>query len=342
MRFFGRLMVLALVLTLCAAVLAGVSAEARRKVIIDTDAGADDASALMLAASSPELEILGVTVLKGNVDLEQGTRNVLAALEQVGCDAPVYKGAGRRYGGDEVVAFSVFGRDGMGERNLVHPQGAAQAQDAMDFMLETIRENPDEVEIFALGPATDIALAMDRDPDTMRRVKRIWSMGTAGLGQGNATPVAEFNVYSDAPAYRRMLEFGIPVTIVGLDMCGGEAQWTNAQFEALEACGEAGRFTADSFAKIREFYAGNGSVDSVMNCDVAAILCAVDPDYATRTVACYGSCQTDPGECYGQVVFYKQGFTYDAARNDFDYNVTLVAQVDGAHCFDRYMKRVFP
>ena len=342
MKALGRSMVLVLALALLVAVSAGVSAEGARKVIIDTDAGADDACALILAASSPEIDILGVTVLAGNVNLEQGTRNALAALEQVGCDAPVFKGASETYSGATIEAFSVYGEDGMGERDLSHPQGVAQERDGIDFMLETVRENPDEVEIIALGPATNIALAMDRDPETMKRVKRIWSMGTAGLGSGNATPVAEFNVYHDAPAYRRMLDFGVPVTIVGLDMCDEEAQWTNGQFDVLKAFGETGSFIADSFSKLREFYAANGSADSVMNCDSAAMMCAVDPDYVKETLACHGSCQTDPGECYGQVIFYKQGFTYDVARNDFDYNVTLVTEVDGEHYFDRFMRRVFP
>lgn len=333
---------MALLLTLCAAVLAGAGAEAARKVIIDTDTGADDASALMLAAKSPEIEILGVTVLVGNVDLEQGTRNALAALEMVGCDAPVYKGASQRYGGEDIHAFSVFGTDGMGDRDLIHPQSQAQEQDAVDFMLDTIRENPGEVEIIALGPATNIAIAMDREPETMRQVKRIWSMGTAGLGPGNASPVAEFNVYADAPAYRRMLEFGVPVTIVGLDMCGDEAQWTDAQFETLEASGDVGSFIADSFAKLREFYAANGSAGSVMNCDSVAMLCAVDSDFVRETISCHGSCQTDPGEPYAQVIFYKQGFTYDVAGNDFDYNVTLVTDVDREDYFNRYLSRVLP
>jgi len=333
-----RMLFLALALMLSAAV--GACAEGARKFIIDTDTGADDASAIILAASSPEIDILGVTVLVGNVELQQGTRNALAALEQVGCEVPVYKGAEVRYGGEAIEAFSVYGMDGMGDCDLVHPKGQAQEQDAIDFMLQMIRENPDEVEIVALGPATNIALAMDRDPDTMRMVKRIWSMGTAGLGPGNATPVAEFNVYADAPAYRRMLDFGVPVTIVGLDMCGGEAQWTNAQFDALAASGEVGQFVTDSFSKLREFYASNGSADSVMNCDGTAMLCAVDPDFVRETISCHASCQMEQGETYAQVIFYKEGFTYDVASNDFDYNVTLVSRVDGADFFDRYLARV--
>lgn len=332
--------ILTLAIMLCALVLSLAGAEGKRKVIIDTDAGADDTSALILAAKSPEIDILGVTVLKGNVDLDQGTRNALAALERADCDVPVYMGASERYGGEPIEAFSVYGSDGMGDRDLIHPRGKAQEQNAIDFILEAIRENPDEVEIVTLGPATNIALAIDRDPETMRRVKRIWSMGTTGLGPGNVSPVAEFNVYLDAPAYRHMLEFGVPVTIVGLDMCDGKAQWTNAQFDALNASGDAGYFIAESFTKLREFYADNGSADAVMNCDGTAMLCVIDPDFVRETIACHGSCQMDPGECYAQVLFYQQGFIYDVVKNDFDYNVTLVTDVDREKDFDRFLSRV--
>ena len=312
----------------------------RRKVIIDTDTGADDASALILAASSPELDILGVTVLVGNVDLDQAANNALAALELAGCDAPVYKGAAENYTGERIEAFSVFGTDGMGDKDLIHPYGTVQDGDAVDFILDTVKKYPGEVEIIAIGPATNIAHAMDKDPETMKQVKMIWSMGTAGLGPGNATPVAEFNVYSDAPAYKRMLDFGSPVTVIGLDMCGGDAQWTDRQFDRLSMSGETGEFITDSFSKLREFYAGNGSVGSVMNCDSLAMLCVVDPSFIQQSVQCHASCITDPGETYGQVIFYREGFSYDVASNDGIHNVTLVTEVEADEYFDRYFKRI--
>lgn len=337
-------MILALALAgfagLCAGTPVAAAETAVRKVIIDTDTGADDASALILAARSPEIEIMGVTVLAGNVDLEQATKNALAALELAGCDAPVYKGSGERYGGEAIEAFSVYGSDGMGDADLIHPQGAPQTEDAIDFILETVRENPGEIEIIAIGPATNIARAMDRDPETMMKVKRIWSMGTAGLGPGNASPVAEFNAYVDALAYRVMLDFGAPVTIIGLDMCGDEAQWTDAQFDTLAAAGETGRFVTASFAKLREFYARNGSAGLVMNCDGLAMMCAVCPGFVNETIRCHASCVVDPVETYAQVIFYKQGFTYDVASNNYDYNVTLVSDVDAADFFDLYLARI--
>ena len=310
-----------------------------RKIIIDTDTRADDASALILAANLPDVEILGVTVLVGNVDLEQSTMNALAALELAGCDAPVYKGSAETFDGTVKAAFSVFGSDGMGDADLIHPTKQAEEGDAIDFIIRTVEKNPGEVEILSLGPATNIAKTIEQAPDAMKKVKRIWSMGTAGLGPGNASPVAEYNVYSDAQAYKIMLDSGLPITVIGLDMCGGEAMWTDAQFDELRALNETGDFVAKSFNKLRKFYKGNGS-ESVMNCDSMATMCALYPGFIKSTVNTHASCITDKGETYAEVLFYQEGFTYDIVTNDYEYHVTLVTEADQAAYFENYKHAV--
>lgn len=311
-----------------------------RKVIIDTDTGADDASAIILAVKSGKLDILGITTLVGNVSLEQSTKNVFATLEVVDCKIPVYQGSSENYSGEKIEAFSVFGSDGMGDAGLVNTDAQPEDKDAVDFILETVQQYPNEVEIIALGPATNIAKAIEHDPDTMKNVKMLWSMGTAGLGPGNASPVAEFNTYADPEAYKVMLDSGIDITIIGLDVCGGEAQWTDEQFEKLNSANAIGKFVAASFSKIRDFYASNGSAGSVMNCDSLAMMCVINSDFVNKTIKCHGSCLTDKGEAYAQVIFYREGFTYDATRNDFAYNVTLVNDVDGANYFNLYMEAI--
>ena len=312
-----------------------------RLVIIDTDTGADDAAAIILAAKNPDIEILGVTVLLGNVDLDQATKNAIMSLEIAGCQAPVYKGAAETFAGKKKDAFSVFGTDGMGDADLIRPGGKAEEGDAVDFIIDTVKKHPGEVEIISLGPATNIAKALEKDPEAMKEVKRIWSMGTAGLGPGNASPVAEFNVYADPLAYKKMLDSGLPITVVGLDVCGGEALWTDKNFRALEKSGEIGSFISKSFGKIREFYAGNGSAGTVMNCDPLAMACMLYPDFCRETIKCHGSSIVDEGETYGQVIFYKEGFTYDNVKPEgMSYNVDLVTKVDGAHYFKRYLKAI--
>lgn len=310
------------------------------KVIIDTDTGADDASALILAAKAPNIDILGVTTLAGNVDLEQSTGNALAALEIAGSDAPVFPGSAENCSGENIDAFSVFGSDGMGDADLIHPTGEAGDMDAIDFILQTVSADPGEVEIVMLGPATNIAKAIERDPDTMKKVKRIWSMGTTGYGHGNASPAAEFNVYHDPIAYKTVLDSGIDITVIGLDMCTGGAAWTDEQFALLDSTNEIGHFVCSSFAKLRAFYAGNNTGGRTSNCDALAMLCVVYEDFVGDTIRCYGSCITEKGETYGEVLLYREGFTYDVAANDFDHNVTLVTGVAEDDCFDLYLRTI--
>lgn len=314
--------------------------EQKRRIIIDVDAGADDSSALMLAAREKNVEILGVTVLPGNADIEQGTRNALAALEAVGCNAPVFKGSESTFTGERKEHIGVYGNDGMGDANLIHPKGKPEEMNAIDFILKTVKENPDEIELIVLGPATNIAKAIERDPEVMKHVKRIWSMGTAGLGAGNATPIAEFNVYMDAPAYKVMLDSGIPITIVGLDMCQGDAMWTDNHFEQLESSSELGEFVSQSFNKLRSFYKENGYGDKVTNCDSLAMMCALHPGFITETISAHGSCITDPGETYGAVLFYAEGFTYDSVDNNFNYNVTLVTKAIKEDYFNLFFEKL--
>ncbi len=316
------------------------SLSAKRKVIIDTDTGGDDASALILAAKSGNLDILGVTTLVGNVNLDQAAKNALAALEIAGSNVPVYKGSAENIKGEKIHAFSVYGTDGMGDMDLIHPKGKVEDKDGIDFILETVRQYPDEIEIITLGPATNIAKAIQRDPDTMKKVKMIWSMGTAGLGTGNASPVAEFNVYHDPHAYKIMLDSGIPITIIGLDMCGGDAMWTDAQFDKLRDTNPIGKFVTHSFFKLREFFKKNRSGDRVDNCDAMAMMCVIFNGFISDTISCHGSCITEKGETYGQVIFYQQGFTYDVVDNDFDYNVTLVNGVGKKDYFDLYRQTI--
>ena len=173
-----------------------------------------------------------------------------------------------------------------------------------------------------------------------REKKRYTPFLTAGLSAGNATPVAEFNVFNDPIAYDIMLQSGIPITIIGLDKCDEMSQWTNEQFELLKSINYIGKFVYASFGKLREFYAMNGSADSVMNCDALAMSCLIFDGFINKTVTCHGKCVTHDCEAYGQVIFYRQGFTYDVAKNDFDYNVELVTDVDEADYFYLFLRSI--
>lgn len=177
-----------------------------RRFIVDTDTASDDAAALMIAALSEEIDLLGVTIVAGNVGLKQATDNALMTLEVCGSDAPVYLGAKRPLFRERHETISVHGKDGMGDCDIIHPKRSPEEKRAVEFILEQVERYPNEVELVVLGPATNIALAILTDREIMSKVKHIWSMGTPGFGFGNATPVSEFNVFIDAEAYALMLD----------------------------------------------------------------------------------------------------------------------------------------
>ncbi len=187
-----------------------------RRFIVDTDTASDDAAALMIAVLSKEIDLLGVTIVAGNVGLEQAADNALMTLEVCGSEAPVYLGAKRPLFRERHETISVHGKDGMGDCDIIHPKRSPEEKRAVEFILEQVERYPNEVELIALGPATNIALAILTDREIMSKVKHIWSMGTPGFGSGNATPVSEFNVFIDAEAYALMLDLEIPVVPVAM------------------------------------------------------------------------------------------------------------------------------
>ena len=189
------------------------------RVIIDTDPGQDDGVAILLALASPEIEVLGLTTVGGNVPLPLTTRNALAVLELAGrAEIPVHAGAEGPLRRPLVTAEHVHGRTGLDGVELPEPAARAAPGHAADFIVETLRrEPPGTVTLCPLGPLTNIATAFERDPDVAPRVREIVLMGGAYFEVGNITPAAEFNIYVDPEAAAAVLASGCEVTILPLD-----------------------------------------------------------------------------------------------------------------------------
>ena len=210
-----------------------------RKIIIDTDTGSDDAVALIMALKSRNIKVEAITTVCGNIPLELATKNALMTIEIVDESyPPVYKGAAKPLFRSLVTAVNVHGKDGMGDCELINPTINAESKHAVDAIIEIVENNPGEVEIVTIGPVTNIALAILKEPEVMAKVKNIYSMGSSGFGSGNTTPVAEFNVYVDAEAYSIMLKSGIPITIIGFDVCLGDTALNKSDMELLLASGK--------------------------------------------------------------------------------------------------------
>lgn len=274
-----------------------------RKFIIDTDTAADDAVALILALCEPDISILGITTVCGNVPLRLATKNALTVTEVVSKNIPVYMGAEKPLKRELYTAEYVHGLDGLGDADLVHPATAPQEGDAVGFILETVNNHPEEIEIIALGPATNIATAILRNPDTMKKVKRIWSMGTAGKGSGNVTEYAEFNVYVDAESYDVMLKSGIPTTIIGLDMCLGESSLNKDELNALATLSPLGEFIYKATGKIVEHNLLKFSSHTADIPDAVAVAATLWDKTVISQKDFHCICSTENDETYGKVTF---------------------------------------
>ena len=217
-----------------------------RKIIIDTDPGQDDAVAILLALASPELQVLGLTAVGGNVPLDLTARNARIVCELARRpDVPVFAGCDRPLARDLVTAEHVHGKTGLDGPQMAEPTMPLQDIHAVDFIIETLRaEAPGTVTLCPLGPLTNIATAFRRAPEIVARVQRIVLMGGAYFEVGNITPAAEFNIYVDPEAARIVFAAGAPITVLPLDATH-KALTTADRVQAFRDLGtEVGRMVA--------------------------------------------------------------------------------------------------
>jgi purine nucleosidase len=208
-------------------------------IIIDTDPGQDDAIALLLAAASPELELLGITAVAGNVPLALTARNARLVMELAGRrDVPVCAGAEAPLNDLPLVtAEHVHGDNGLNGVELPEPTLPLDPRHAVDFIIQTLREREaGTVTLCPLGPLTNIALALRQAPDIAPRIKRIVLMGGGFFEGGNITPAAEFNIYVDPQAAHEVFTSGVPITMAPLDVTH-EALTTAARIARIRALG---------------------------------------------------------------------------------------------------------
>jgi inosine-uridine nucleoside N-ribohydrolase len=204
------------------------------RVIIDTDPGVDDALALLLAMRSPELTIEAITPVAGNVPLELTLPNALRLVEIAGrTDIPVAAGAKAPLMRRLVTATYAHGENGLGGAVFPEPTTKPVAEPAAEYIRRIVRKYPHEVTLITLGPLTNIAAALNSDPELAGMVRGLTMMG-GSLSGGNITPAAEFNIYVDPEAARIVFQSGIPITMVGLDVTR-KTSLTDEHVRVLEA-----------------------------------------------------------------------------------------------------------
>jgi inosine-uridine nucleoside N-ribohydrolase len=219
-------------------------------IILDCDPGHDDAIALLLALGSPEVELLGVTTVCGNQTLEKTTANALRVLDHVGRpDVPVAAGASRPLVRERRVARDVHGASGLDGPDLPPPARAPVGQHAIDWIASTLSAQTGPVTLVPTGPLTNVALFLARYPGLEHKLERVVLMG-GSIGEGNVTPAAEFNIWADPEAARRVFSSGLDITMVGLDVTH-RALMRDAHVQRLAGGGVA----ADLVADLHSFYA---------------------------------------------------------------------------------------
>lgn len=232
------------------------TASAKRRLIIDTDPGVDDAVSILLALKSPDVAVEALTVVGGNVEASYGVKNALGLLELAGrTDIPVALGAKKPLMREMLTARIAHGSNGMGDVELPATEKTIIKQHAMDFLIDAVRAAPGQLTIVAIGPLTNIALALLKDPSIGPQIAELAFMGGTILSNGNVTPVATFNIYADPEAARIVLNSGIPrITMAGTDVTT-KVQFSAADFDRLEnsgtregwLCAAVGRFRLKRF-----------------------------------------------------------------------------------------------
>ena len=208
-----------------------------RRIIIDTDPGQDDAVAILLALASPEeLDVLGVVAVAGNVGLHHNASNARKVVELSGrTDVPVYAGCARPMRRHLVTAEHVHGETGLNGPDLPEPEMPLQDQHGVDFIIDTLMNaEPKTITLCTLGPLTNIAMALVKQPAIAERIQEIVMMGGAYFEVGNITPAAEFNIYVDPEAADVVMRCGAPITILPLDVTH-MIQSTPARLDAIKA-----------------------------------------------------------------------------------------------------------
>ena len=248
-----------------------------KKIIIDTDPGIDDAMAILFAHLAPEIDLIGLTTIFGNVSVEQATINALRLVDRMRVQIPVAQGHTQPL---EKVRRDfpdfVHGKDGFGDIGLEPPGSNPHSQSAVDFLIDQIMSQPGKVTVVAIGPLTNLALAVQKQPLIVENIEGLVLMGGAATVNGNVNPVAEANIISDPKAADIVFTSSWPKTMVGLDVTE-KVIMDDAYLKDVHGGSELGEF----ILKVAQFYLDfhhSTGVNGLYTHDPAAIAYVIDPE----------------------------------------------------------------
>ena len=279
-----------------------------RRLLIDTDTAGDDVTALLIALRSPDATVEAITVVAGNVYLDQCVRNALYTTEVAGKpEVPVYVGAGKPLMRHLVTAHYVHGDDGMGNSHFPDPSRTVTEGHAVEAILEHANRYPGELEIIGQGPLTNLALAVAQDASLPSKVKRLVIMGGVNNARGNITPAAEFNFFVDPEAAQIIFRAGFDILLCPWDIClnyGIIYRDEMGPFEELDT--ELSRFWFSVNRRAWEFL-GEIGIDGISLPDAITVALTLDPSLMLESGTYFVDVETKGEYTAGYSVVDKDG-----------------------------------
>jgi purine nucleosidase len=304
------------------------------KVILDTDPGIDDALAFILLKAMPEVELKAITVTHGNTSVEKCTTNTLKLVELLGMqNIPVAMGADQPLVKALSVAEETHGDTGLGHAILPQPTIRAIDQNAANLIIEIVNANPGEITILCIGPVTNLALALLKDPSLRKKIKNVVSMAGTIHYPGNATPSSEYNVFCDPESFDILLRSGIDLTIVPLDVTY-QCLFTKEHVARLKgARADIETFIDRSTAFYMEFHAEYQGIQGCAINDPLAVAILIKPELVT-----FRDYYVDI-ELHGEFTTAKLSADHFSATGNQP-NAKVAMEVDVAGFMDFFIERV--
>jgi purine nucleosidase len=274
-----------------------------RHFLIDTDTASDDAVALVMAMRYPDVQIEAITVVAGNVPVDQGVQNALYTVELCQQSIPVYRGMPAPLIRPLETAQFVHGQDGMGDIGLPLTGRSPASAHAVAVLIETIHQFAGAITLVTLGPLTNVAVALRQDPSIAQALSECIIMGGTGRGHGNITPVAEYNFWADPEAARIVFESGMPIRMVGWDISRTSAVFAPEDTAALRAVGTPlAHFCVDIQKAVEHFALTTTRLRGFDLPDPIAMAIALDPTVATDTQRRFVAIEASSDLCRGQSI----------------------------------------
>ena len=274
----------------------------KRRIWIDTDTASDDVVAIIIALKHPDIEVVGMSVVAGNVPLEMGVQNALITVERCGAKVPVHAGAAQPLSRPLESAQMVHGKDGMGDIGLDLNGRVPTSNDGIGAMIQAFRNAPGEIELITLGPLTNIAVAVRSEPLFASWVKRCVSMAGTGILPGNVTALSEFNVWADPEAAYVVFESGLHIEMVGWDVSWQDAVISDDLAAELRALSPLGEFAMNIQRLVRAFCFEVTQIAGFDFPDPIAMCVAIDDSLVIKEETRYVEIILSEGHARGQTM----------------------------------------